>query len=340
MPEQKKPGGRVYHRAAQPRKRASRTFGESADWSDHEGCEALYTNRPANLLRCLRPGQWPKNLILLAAPFFACFDKGQRIADPVRAQEDLGLALVAFVLLSAYAYVLNDLADAKADARNPLKRLRPIAARQVSFGAAIPLGALCLAGGLAAAWYHGWRAGGGHALLWLALGYALLQPAYTFAARRVVELGAAAVALGFALRAAAGAVAVGVRLSPWLLVCAFLLTFFVALCKRRAAHFVKGLPQPTAAESRILDLEIGVAAAATAACYALYTLATETIANFGTDRLVWTVPLVLLGLFRFLRLTYGERGGGAPDAALLRDWPTLGILALWVAACAAILATA
>ena len=114
MPEQKKPGGRVYHRAAQPRKRASRTFGESADWSDHEGCEALYTNRPANLLRCLRPGQWPKNLILLAAPFFACFDKGQRIADPVRAQEDLGLALVAFVLLSAYAYVLNDLADAKA----------------------------------------------------------------------------------------------------------------------------------------------------------------------------------------------------------------------------------
>lgn len=336
MPGQKQQGGRVYHRAAHPRKRASRTFGESADWSDHEGCEALYANRPGDLLRCLRPGQWAKNLILLAAPFFAWFDRTQTLPDPIALQERLGLALVAFVLLSAYAYVLNDLADAKADARNPLKQGRPIAARQVSLGAAIPLGALCLLGGLAAAWFHGARFGG-HGLLWAALAYALLQPAYTFAARRVVELGAAAVALGFALRAAAGAVAVGVRLSPWLLLCAFLLTFLVALCKRRAAHFVKGLPQPTAAEARILDLEVAVSAAATAACYALYTLATETIANFGTDRLVWTLPLVLLGLFRLLRLTYGERGGGAPEAALLRDWPMLALIALWVGACAAIL---
>ncbi len=336
MPEQKRQG-RVYHRAAKPRKYASRTFGESADWSDHQGCEGLYGNRPLDLLRCLRPGQWAKNLILLAAPFFAFFDRHQTLPDAVGLQERLGLALVAFVLLSGAAYVFNDLVDARADAANPLKQCRPIAARRVSAGAAGTLGTLCLALGLGAAWTLCARAGG-LGFLWVCVAYVALQPLYTFLARKVAEWGATFVAVGFALRAAGGAVAVGVRLSPWLLVCVFLLTFLVALCKRRGANFVKGTPQPSAAEMRILDLGIGASAAATLTCYALYTLATETIANFGTARLVWTVPLVLLGLFRLLRLTYGERATGAPDVALLRDWPMLAILALWVIACAAILA--
>ena len=122
MPEQKRQG-RVYHRAAKPRKYASRTFGESADWSDHQGCEGLYGNRPLDLLRCLRPGQWAKNLILLAAPFFAFFDRHQTLPDAVGLQERLGLALVAFVLLSSAAYVFNDLVDARADAANPRRPL-------------------------------------------------------------------------------------------------------------------------------------------------------------------------------------------------------------------------
>lgn len=335
-------GGNTVHRVARPRaKSPSRAFGESADWSDHRGCEGLYANKPRDLLRCLRPAQWLKNLILLAAPFFAWFDPAQRphLQDPVRLQETLGLAFVAFALVASAAYVLNDLADRREDARNPLKRARPIAARHVSAGAAVPLALLCLAGGLAAAWRLGAYAGG-HAFLWLVLGYAALQPLYTFWAKRLAELGAAAVALGFVARAAGGAVAVGVRLSPWLLACVFLLSAFVALCKRRGAHFEKGAQQPSAAEGRILDLEIATLAAATLACYALYTLAPQTVANFGTERLVWTVPLVFLGLCRYLRLTYAERRAAQPERALLRDpWLPL-LLALWVGACAAILALA
>lgn len=351
MPEnrQNKPG-RVYHRSAKPRKSAARAFGESADWSDHEGCEALYTNRPLHLLRCLRPGQWAKNLILLAAPFFAFFDRGQMVdvggvkapfealvrQHPLCVAEMLGLGIVAFILISAAGYVVNDLADRRADAAHPLKKERPIAARQVSVGAASVLLVLCLFGGLALAGWMGLLTGrwGFPAFV---LAYAALQPLYTFLARRLEGVGPMVVAAGFVLRAAAGAALAAVRLSPWLLLCVFLVALFVALCKRRSAHFLKNLPPPTAADSRILDLEIGLVASATIACYALYTLATETIANFGTDRLVYTVPLVMLGIFRHLRLTYGERKGGAPEHVFTRDPGMLAILALWVIACGALL---
>ncbi len=345
MPENRQnKSGRVYHRSAKPRKSAARAFGESADWSDHEGCEALYTNRPLNLLRCLRPGQWAKNLVLLAAPFFAFFDRAQTgFAEAVRQHplcvaEMLGLGVAAFVLVSAAGYVANDLADRRADAAHPLRKGRPIAARQVSVTAAAVLLALCLGGGLALAGWLGLRTGR-WAFPALVAAYTLLQPFYTFLARRLEGLGPMTVAIGFVLRAAAGAALAGVRLSPWLLLCVFLVALFVALCKRRGAHFLKSLPQPTAADARILDLEIGLVAAATVACYALYTLATETLANFGTDRLVYTVPLVMLGLFRHLRLTYGERKGDAPERVFTRDPAMLAILALWVIACGALLAT-
>ena len=346
MPEnrQNKPG-RVYHRSAKPRKSAARAFGESADWSDHEGCEALYTNRPLQLLRCLRPGQWVKNLLLLAAPFFAFFDRAQAaFADAVRQHplcvaEALGLGVVAFALVAAAGYVANDLTDRRADAAHPLKKERPIAARQVSIAAAIVLLLLCLCGGLALAGWLGWRSGR-WAFPALCVAYALLQPFYTFLARRLEGVGPMTVAVGFVLRAAAGAALAGVRVSPWLLLCVFLVALFVALCKRRAAHFLKNLPQPPAADARILDLEIGLVASATVACYALYTLATETIANFGTDRLVYTVPLVMLGIFRHLRLTYGERKAGAPERVFTRDPFMLAVLALWGIACGALLWTA
>lgn len=337
--------GRVYHRSAKPRKSAARAFGESADWSDHEGCEALYTNRPLNLLRCLRPGQWAKNLILLAAPFFAFFDRAQTVfSDVVRQHplcvaEALGVGVVAFALISAAGYVANDLADRRADAAHPLKKGRPIAARQVSAAAASMLLALCLCGGLALAGWLGWRSGRWVFPILCAV-YALLQPVYTFLARRWEGVGPMTVAAGFVLRAAAGAALADVRVSPWLLLCVFLVALFVALCKRRAAHFLKNLPQPTAADARILDLEIGLTASAAVACYALYTLASETIANFGTDRLVYTVPLVLLGIFRHLRLTYGERKGGTPEHVFTRDPFMLVILALWVVACGVFLRVA
>lgn len=345
MADNRKSAGRVYHRAAKPRKSASRTFGESADWSDHEGCEALYTNRLIDLLRCLRPGQWVKNLLLLAAPFFAFFDKSAHARccptcpwEPIALQERLGLGILAFILLSGAAYVLNDLADLKRDARNPLRKERPLAARKVSEVAASLLAVGCLVGGLAAAWQVGRIGAGGHAFLLIAGAYALLQPFYTFVARRLgAELAAMTVAAGFVLRALAGAAAIDVPCSGWLLLCVFLGALFVALCKRRAGHFVKGASQPPVAEGRIMDLEIVLSAAGVLTCYALYTQAADTFAKFGTGALIWTLPLVLFALFRFLRLTYGERTACNPECAIFRDPVLLADVALWLVLCGLIL---
>lgn len=340
MMERSRNGGRIYHRAARPRKGASRTFGESADWSDHQGCEALYTNRLIDLVSCFRPGQWVKNLLLLAAPFFAFFDRSQSFATrvrevPIETAETFALAILTFILLSASAYVLNDLCDCRADAKNPLRKHRPIAARKVSFAAIIPPALIAFSGGGALAWYLGTRIG--WAFPALCAVYVLLQPVYTLWGRRSLEAGALLLAVGFVLRAMAGAVTGGVRLSPWLLLCVFLVSLFVVLCKRRCINFMKSMPQPSMAESRVLDLEIAITAAATVSCYALYTLATETIANFRTDQLVWTVLPVVAGIFRYLRLTYGDRRAGNPEQALTRDPVMALILLVWIGACGAIL---
>ncbi len=336
--------GRIYHRSARPRKSAARTFGESADWSDHQGCEALYTNRLADLIRCLRPSQWVKNLLLLAAPFFAFFDRSQPFvqqvkANPVAIQELLGLSVVAFILISAAAYVINDLYDLQQDSKHPLKQHRPIVARKVSAGAAIPLALVCLSGGLGlAAWLGLSR--GVMGFLWVCVAYSVLQLVYTFVARRVADLGAVLLATGFLLRAVAGAVVAGVTLSSWLILCVFFGALFVALCKRRSTFFMKGQPLPTSNEPRILDFQIVICAAVTLACYALYTLAESTITHFGTEHLIYTLPFVLLGLFRYLRLTYQEQRAGVPEMLFLRD-PVLILTGLaWMIACGIILTLA
>ena len=336
--------GRVYHRTAKPRKNAARAFGESADWSDHQSCEALYTNKVIDLLKCLRPGQWVKNLLLLAAPFFAFFDHAQAESvfvqtvktNPMSVAVTLAVAVASFILISAAAYVVNDLCDVSTDRKHPLKQHRPIVARKVSFGAAIPLAVLCLGAGLAGAAWIGLREGQLN-FLFVCVAYVVLQLLYTFLVKRLSDIGVIVLAMGFLLRAVAGAVVVQVYLSSWLMLCVFCGALFVALCKRRSAFFVKGQPVPTSNEPRILDFEIGIAASVTATCYALYTLAPKTVANFGTEHLVYTLPFVILGLFRYLRLTYQEQRAAVPENLFLRDPILILTGILWVASCGFIL---
>lgn len=322
----------------------ARAFAESADWSDHQGPEALYANHPLDLLKCLRPGQWCKNLLLLAAPFFAWFDPSQHgalMSDPMGTAVTLIAAVAAFILVSGAAYTLNDLRDYEKDRVHPFRRDRPIASRHVSGAGAGTLIVCCLAGAAALAWW-----GVGIAAFAAMLGaYALLQPLYTFVLRRVAGLGVFAVAAGFAMRAAAGALACGVRVSPWLLLGVFLLALFVAVCKQRAEAFLrvgggKGRPpQPVAtlAEQHWLDLQVALTGAAAVAVYALYTLAPETVARYGTERLIWTLPIVMFGVSRYLRIAFKDRDGSRPERIFRRDPVMLVTIVAWGLACAAIL---
>lgn len=335
---------RVYHQSAKPRKGGARTFGESADWSDYSGCEALYANRLIDLVKCLRPSQWIKNLLLLAAPFFAFFDKTQGAngfgallkANPVSVQETLGVAIITFILLSASAYVINDIYDVKCDRHNPLKQNRPIVARKVSLPAAITLATGCLLGGMALALWLGLNRGYLN-FLYVCIAYTLLQFIYTFLARRIADVGAIILAIGFLLRAIAGACIVNVNVSSWLILCVFFGAHFVALCKRRCLFFVKGQQIPNSNEPRILDFQITIGAAVTIACYALYTLNERTVSCFGTENLIYTLPFVLLGIFRYLRLTYQEQRAGVPEQLFLRDPILIATGLLWTLACGLIL---
>ncbi|MDI6740802.1 MAG: UbiA family prenyltransferase, partial [Candidatus Edwardsbacteria bacterium] len=169
-----------------------------------------------------------------------------------------------------------------------------------------------------------------------AAAYATLVLAYTFFLKRLVIIDVFAIASGFVLRAVAGAVAVEVPISNWLLICVILLSLFLALAKRRQ-ELVAGDEQPAAHRlilseysPLLLDQMISVVTAATVVCYSLYTLSPETMAKFGSDEMKYTIPFVLYGIFRYLYLIYKKQAGARPEAALLTDAWLLADILLYI----------
>lgn len=271
-------------------------------------------------LRLLRPLQWSKNGIILAAFFFARWDPAQ--AEHVAGWQPVVkvlLALLNFSLLASSVYILNDVADRKADVRHPEKCLRPVASGRIKPQQALLVGLLLALASLEAAW----RLAPAFGLL--ALGYFLLQVLYTTLLKQVAILDVFMIAFGFVLRAIGGAAVIGARISPWLLLCTFLLALFLALCKRRhEKHLLAGAETEHRRalggyNLRLLDQMIAVVASATLLSYALYTLNPETIERFGTPALGFTIPFVLFGLFRYLDLVYARGHGGRPERTLLTD---------------------
>ena len=274
----------------------------------------------------LRPRQWSKNLLLFAGIVFAA-----EIGDPGRWLA-AGAAFVLYCAASSAAYLGNDLRDAAADRLHPVKRRRPIARRELSPRVAVGAAALllALAVGLAAA--LGWAAVG---FLGLFLG---LQAAYTLGLKHVVLVDVMAIAGLFVVRAAAGADAVNVRISPWLLLCTALLALFLALGKRRGelvlvgAEATPGRPVLEGYSLALVDQLIAVVGAATVLAYAVYTLTAH-----ETQALAATIPFVLFGVFRYLLLLHHAGEGEEPENVLVGDGPILVTVLAWAAACAAIL---
>jgi 4-hydroxybenzoate polyprenyltransferase len=248
-------------------------------------------------------------------------------------------ALVAFVVfcgLSGAVYIVNDLADVDRDRLHPRKRLRPLASGALAPGvaraAAILIGALSLATSTLL----------GLPFAALAVVYVVLNLLYSFQLKHVVIVDVIVLSLGFVLRAVAGAVAIDVAFSTWLLVCTLLLALFLALAKRR--HEITTLLDGAADHRRalaeytpyLLDQMISVVTASCLVAYAFYTLAPETVEKYRTDRLAWTIPFVLYGIFRYLYLVHRKEQGGSPTDLLLTDRPLLVDVALWALAILAI----
>ena len=277
-----------------------------------------------DLFHLLRPSQWVKNLLVFAALIFS---RHLLLVDSVvRAVA----AFASFCLLASAAYVLNDVRDAEKDRRHPEKSLRPIAAGRVAVPTALVLCAALAVVALVIA------VGLGGAFLEIAVAYAVLQVLYSFAMKDVVILDVMAIATGFVLRAVAGGVVIDVAVSPWLVICTFLLALFLGFSKRR--HEVV-LLEAGAAQHRaslreytpyFLDQMISVVTASTVVAYAIYTVSPEVREKLHTDSLYLTVPFVLYGIFRYLYLVHRRDGGGNPTQELLTDRPLWVNVVFWI----------
>src|SRR5262245_16086629 len=284
-----------------------------------------------SLLISLRPSQWTKNLIIFGALMF-----GQRLLDP-RSFAYATAAFVIFCGLSGVVYLINDVADRDADRRHPVKMYRPIASGELpvrtALTAAVVIGTAAIAG---AFWLR-------PLFGVLAVCYLGLLALYSGPLKHIVIIDVLTIAIGFVLRAAAGAVAIDVPISHWLYVLTILLALFLALSKRR--HEIVLLADRATGHRRILeeyspyllDQMISVVTASTLVAYAFYTVSPETVAKFGTDLLGLTLPFPLYGIFRYLYLVHQKEGGGSPAEMLLTDRPLLICVALWALAVAIII---
>jgi 4-hydroxybenzoate polyprenyltransferase len=277
----------------------------------------------APLIRSLRPGQWTKNLLVFAGLIF-----GEKLLDP-NAAGRAAAAFGIFCLLSSTVYLVNDVRDREADRLHPVKAKRPIASGALGVTTAVAAAVLLAAVSAGAAFWLSYTFG------LVALAYLGLLTAYSFVLKHVVIVDVLVLSGGFVLRAAAGAVAVGVDFSHWLLLLTLLGALFLALSKRRAELVAlaggAGAHRKSLAQYSpyLLDQMIGVVTASTLLAYAFYTIHPETVAKFGTDRLLWTVPFPLYGIFRYLYLVHQREGGGNPSDTLLDDRPILACVALW-----------
>ena len=281
--------------------------------------------------RVLRPRQWVKNVFVLAPLVFA-----QELYDR-QAVLTASLAFALFCVLSSSVYVLNDLVDAESDRQHPDKRFRPIAAGQLSRGTAAVMALVLALAGLAGAFTLG------PAFASVAAGYLVLNLAYSFFLKRVVIVDVMAVAAGFILRAWAGAVALDVALSRWLVLCTGLLALFLGFVKRRQELVARDLD---GGEGRailreysadFLDQMISVVTASTVVAYSLYAFDPDVARKLGTEHLGLTVPFVLFGIFRYLYLVHRRGQGENPTLLLLGDRPLLINLGLWAATVAVVL---
>lgn len=277
------------------------------------------------ILKSLRPYQWTKNLFVFAPLIFS-----QNIFNAPYLLKTI-LAFGIFCLLSGAVYIWNDLRDIEADKLHPVKSQRPLASGRLGKTSGAIVFVFISLVGLGCALLLNLN------FFILALAYVLLQILYSAWLKHVVILDVLLIAAGFLLRVSAGGVVILVDISEWILICTFLLALFIALSKRRhelvfleedASHHRPILEEYS---PYLLDQMISVVTASTVVAYCLYTISPETVAKFGSSRLIYTVPFVLYGIFRYLYLIHKKGEGGSPEYLILKDKAFLAGILLWIA---------
>ena len=283
------------------------------------------------LFKSMRPAQWLKNLFIFAGLIFA---EKAAVSHLVWLSTQ---AFLAFCLLSSAVYLINDVLDREQDRKHPLKKHRPVASgllrpRDCILAAAI----FIIASGL-------WATHLGGRFTVICSIYLVLNLLYSLKLKQLVIIDVMSIALGFVLRVLAGTAVIAVETSPWILICTFLLSLFLGFGKRRHELLLLDNQAPAYRDVLVhyhpyfLDQMISVVTPSTLICYTLYTLSPDTVAHVGSRNLLYSVPFVMYGIFRYLYLIHRESGGGDPAQVLLSDKWLLGAVFSWLAAVAAVL---
>jgi len=278
------------------------------------------------LLQIMRPKHWTKNVFVFAALIF-----GQKIIVPLAIGRAIG-AFFCFCLAASAIYIFNDIIDRKADCLHPEKRKRPIAAGSVSINSAVVVSALCAAAAIIGSFTLA------RSFATVILAYIVLMILYSLLFKKMMILDCVVISVGFCLRAIAGAIVVGVFISPWLIICTFALCLFLAFSKRRGEIILLRENSESFRETlagytpellaHMLDVTSGLAVV----CFLLYAMDDRTLRIFGTNNLVYTTPLVLYCIFRFSLLIQQGRFSD-PLQLMYKDLPFQIGLVLWVLSC-------
>jgi 4-hydroxybenzoate polyprenyltransferase len=275
-------------------------------------------------LKLLRPHQWVKSGFVFVGLLFGHAWQNELLVHRVL------LAAAAFALAASAVYVINDLADRERDREHPDKRHRPLAAGTVSVTQALLLAGVCMVSALMLA------QAASNTVLVIVMAYALLNVGYSLGLKHVVLLDVFIISAGFMLRILAGTLGVGIAPSHWLLLCGLMLTLFLGFAKRRAelnaldGHGGSHRKVLDDYDPALLDKLIGICAAGAIVSYSLYTVSVETVTMHSTTNLIYTVPFVVYGIFRYLFLLHRRGGGGGAATTLLHDAHLLGAFAGWL----------
>ncbi|MBW8034290.1 MAG: decaprenyl-phosphate phosphoribosyltransferase [Planctomycetes bacterium] len=280
----------------------------------------------SEMIRLARPHQWIKNVVVILPILFA-----RRIGDR-QAWVSILVAALAFSFASAFAYILNDIKDIKADREHPRKKNRPLASGSVSVTAAM-IEALCF---LALAALVAYKVS--NIVLFMIAVYVVLQVSYSTYLKHTVLIDVICIAMGFVLRAVTGAVAVKAAISPWLFICMFTICLFMGFCKRFSEVVIIGdltqaknhRPTLISYTPELLTHLITLSAAIAVISFLLYGLNDRTVENFGTNYFIYTLPVVVYGVFRFAMLSM-EGAYADPTDLILRDRALQATVVLWIA---------
>jgi 4-hydroxybenzoate polyprenyltransferase len=285
------------------------------------------------LFQLMRPTQWIKNGFVFMPIIFS---------SKFTVVDDVGKVIVlfaAFCLASSATYILNDYADMEQDRAHPLKKLRPLARGDVAPRAALSFMAVLVI----VPFIMLYAVGAPRLCLLLTAAYLCLHLAYSFKLKNIVILDVLTIATGFLLRVLAGAAVIAVTVSSWLILCTFSLAIFLALGKRRHevvilnSRAINHRPVLQDYSVSLLDQLLQIVTTSTFIFYCLYSVRGNPAIGIEPERMMFTIPLVAYGIFRYMYLIYHREDGGSPTALLLTDPPLLICNILWLATCVAVI---